>query len=38
MPASLANAFYFDAAIDALFVKPAIALGRVLRRASSIRA
>jgi NADH:ubiquinone oxidoreductase subunit 5 (subunit L)/multisubunit Na+/H+ antiporter MnhA subunit len=28
MPAILANAFYFDAAIDALFVKPSVALGR----------
>jgi len=28
MPPVLANAFYFDAAIDALFVKPASALGR----------
>jgi NADH-quinone oxidoreductase subunit L len=28
MPGVLANAFYFDSAIDALFVKPAIALGR----------
>jgi NADH-quinone oxidoreductase subunit L len=28
MPAILANAYYFDAAIDALFVKPAMALGR----------
>jgi NADH-quinone oxidoreductase subunit L len=27
MPAALSNAFYFDAAIDALFVKPAVALG-----------
>jgi NADH-quinone oxidoreductase subunit L len=29
MPAPLANAFYFDAAIDALVVKPAQALGRL---------
>jgi NAD(P)H-quinone oxidoreductase subunit 5 len=29
-PAILTNAFYFDAAIDALFVRPAIALGRFL--------
>jgi NADH-quinone oxidoreductase subunit L len=28
MPAVLANAFYFDTAIDALFVKPAQAVGR----------
>jgi NADH-quinone oxidoreductase subunit L len=28
MPAALANAFYFDAAIDALFVRPAVAIGR----------
>jgi NADH-quinone oxidoreductase subunit L len=27
MPGALANAFYFDAAIDALFVKPSIVLG-----------
>jgi NADH-quinone oxidoreductase subunit L len=27
MPGALTNAFYFDAAIDALFVKPAIVLG-----------
>ncbi len=27
-PAILVNAFYFDAAIDALFVRPAIAIGR----------
>jgi len=27
MPPVLANAFYFDAAIDALFVRPAIAIG-----------
>jgi NADH-quinone oxidoreductase subunit L len=29
MPPILANAYYFDAAIDALFVKPATALGRL---------
>ncbi len=29
MPAPLAHAFYFDVAIDALFVKPAQALGRL---------
>lgn len=29
MPAILANAYYFDAAIDALFVKPAKSLGRL---------
>jgi NADH-quinone oxidoreductase subunit L len=28
MPAILANAYYFDAAIDALIVKPSMALGR----------
>ncbi|GAC1542065.1 MAG: NADH-quinone oxidoreductase subunit L [Candidatus Velthaea sp.] len=28
MPPVLANAFYFDAAIDALFVKPSLALGK----------
>jgi NADH:ubiquinone oxidoreductase subunit 5 (subunit L)/multisubunit Na+/H+ antiporter MnhA subunit len=28
MPAALSNAFYFDAAIDALFVRPSIALGK----------
>ena len=28
MPALLANAYYFDALLDALFVKPAAALGR----------
>ncbi|MGA2396308.1 MAG: proton-conducting transporter membrane subunit, partial [Candidatus Lustribacter sp.] len=28
MPSALVNAFYFDAAIDALFVKPSAALGR----------
>jgi NADH:ubiquinone oxidoreductase subunit 5 (subunit L)/multisubunit Na+/H+ antiporter MnhA subunit len=32
MPAALANAFYFDTAIDALFVKPTIALGDFFRR------
>jgi NADH-quinone oxidoreductase subunit L len=32
MPAALSNAFYFDTAIDALFVKPAIALGRFSSR------
>jgi NADH-quinone oxidoreductase subunit L len=32
MPAALTNAFYFDTAIDALFVKPAIALGRFSSR------
>jgi NADH-quinone oxidoreductase subunit L len=30
MPAILTNAFYFDAAIDALFVRPAQALGKFL--------
>jgi NADH-quinone oxidoreductase subunit L len=29
MPPVLANAYYFDAAIDALFVKPATLLGRI---------
>jgi NADH:ubiquinone oxidoreductase subunit 5 (subunit L)/multisubunit Na+/H+ antiporter MnhA subunit len=28
MPAALSNAFYFDAAIDALFVRPSVALGK----------
>jgi NADH-quinone oxidoreductase subunit L len=28
MPGALSNAFYFDAAIDALFVRPSIALGK----------
>jgi len=28
MPPALVNAYYFDAAIEALFVRPAIALGR----------
>lgn len=32
MPAILTNAFYFDAAIEALFVRPAIALGRLFAR------
>ncbi len=32
MPGALTQAFYFDAAIDALFVKPAIALGRFFGR------
>jgi NADH-quinone oxidoreductase subunit L len=32
MPAALSNAFYFDAAIDALFVKPAVALGNFFSR------
>jgi NADH-quinone oxidoreductase subunit L len=32
MPAALTNAFYFDTAIDALFVKPSIALGTFLSR------
>ena len=32
MPAALTNAFYFDAAIDALFVKPTAALGGFFRR------
>jgi NADH-quinone oxidoreductase subunit L len=32
MPGALANAFYFDAAIDALFVKPAGALGNFFGR------
>jgi NADH-quinone oxidoreductase subunit L len=32
MPAALANAFYFDAAIDALFVKPSDALGAFFGR------
>ncbi|HXP93303.1 MAG TPA: NADH-quinone oxidoreductase subunit L [Candidatus Binatia bacterium] len=32
MPPVLANAFYFDAAIDALFVRPAQALGRFMGR------
>jgi NADH-quinone oxidoreductase subunit L len=32
MPSALANAFYFDAAIDALFVKPSIALGQFFSR------
>jgi len=32
MPGALSNAFYFDAAIDALFVKPSIALGEFFSR------
>jgi len=32
MPGALANAFYFDAAIDALFVKPSIVLGTFFSR------
>jgi NADH-quinone oxidoreductase subunit L len=32
MPGALTNAFYFDAAIDALFVKPSIALGQFFGR------
>jgi NADH-quinone oxidoreductase subunit L len=32
MPGALTNAFYFDAAIDALFVKPSIALGEFFGR------
>ena len=32
MPGVLSNAFYFDAAIDALFVKPSIGLGRFFSR------
>jgi NADH:ubiquinone oxidoreductase subunit 5 (subunit L)/multisubunit Na+/H+ antiporter MnhA subunit len=32
MPAALVNAFYFDAALDALFVKPANVLGRTFAR------
>jgi NADH-quinone oxidoreductase subunit L len=32
MPAALTNAFYFDAAIEALFVKPAVALGSFFRK------
>jgi NADH-quinone oxidoreductase subunit L len=32
MPSILANAFYFDAAIDGLFVKPSIALGQFFSR------
>jgi NADH:ubiquinone oxidoreductase subunit 5 (subunit L)/multisubunit Na+/H+ antiporter MnhA subunit len=28
MPGALSNAFYFDAAIDALFVRPTIVLGK----------
>jgi NADH:ubiquinone oxidoreductase subunit 5 (subunit L)/multisubunit Na+/H+ antiporter MnhA subunit len=32
MPSALSNAFYFDAAIDALFVKPSIALGQFFSR------
>jgi NADH-quinone oxidoreductase subunit L len=32
MPVILANAFYFDAAIDALFVRPSIAAGRFFGR------
>jgi NADH-quinone oxidoreductase subunit L len=32
MPAALTNAFYFDAAIDALFVKPSSALGSFCSR------
>jgi NADH-quinone oxidoreductase subunit L len=32
MPVALANAFYFDAALDALFVRPANALGSAFSR------
>ena len=32
MPALLGNALYFDAAIDAIFVRPSVALGGVFMR------